>query len=223
MGDPVGRVSISRCAQLLGEAGDRIDRSALSRYCDAHKLKLPKVGREVLVDFEIVQAHRRDNYQREVQSGHAIPVAAVPARPAASRPSGDVQTLDAHRQLKSVELRRKLREEAEEEGRLTAVAEVDAGAADAVVEMRAAFAAARPDLAERLAAELGLAPDKVRILRAGLKRYDRVGQERFAARLAQSLRAANETKGEALDRLTALTAHAIRLRGSRSPAYLQQA
>lgn len=220
MGDPVGRVSISRCALLLAEAGDRIDRSALSRYCDAHKLKLPKVGREVLVDFEVVQAHRRDNYQREVQSGHAIPATAPPSP---SRPAADVQTLDAHRQLKSVELRRKLREEAEEEGRLTAVAEVDAGAADAVVEMRAAFAAARPDLAERLAAELGLAPDKVRILRAGLKRYDRVGQERFAARLAQSLRAANETQGEALDRLTALTAHAIRLRGSRSPAYLQQA
>lgn len=230
---PHGLVSLARCAELLTQAGDRIERSALSRYCDTHNLKGPKVGREVHVDFEAVQAHRRENYQRQVMTGgkeiapgeHARPVQPAsgeqgdlaPLAASSQPPSASVTPIplanDPARELKSMELRRRQREEALEEGRLTDVAEVDAGLADAVVILRAAFAEVRADTAEALAAQLGVPPEKVRALRAGLKRYDRVGQERFAARLAKVLQDANEPGNAAQVRLIALAAHAMRLRG----------
>lgn len=210
----VGVVSIAECAKLLTEAGDKIDRSALSRYCDTHGLKLEKVGKAQPVDFEAVKAHRAGNYQREVMSGQQLPLAPAPA-PVAPAPSVNaiVASMEEHRGLKAVKLRRELREEAEEEGRLTPTDQVDAGAAEAIVEMRAAFAAVRADHAERLAAELQLPPEKVRILRAGLKRYERIGQERFVKRIAKALRSGNESEGEALARLMNLTWVANRLRG----------
>lgn len=205
-------VSIADCAKMLTEAGDKIDRSALSRYCDTHGLKVGKEGRSTLVDFEAVKAHRAGNYQREVMSGGQLPLAPVAPVPAPTA-QAVIASMPEHRQLKAVALRQALREEAEEEGRLTPTDQVDAGAAEAIVEMRSAFAAVRADFAERLAAELQLPPDKVRTLRAGLKRFERVGQERFARRIAQALRAGNETQGAAIDRLRALTWLANRLRG----------
>jgi hypothetical protein len=219
----IGRVSVARAAELLTAAGDVIERSALSRYCDAHSLKLGKVGREVIVDFEAVRDHRKNNYTRSVMSGEALvaaPVAeaAPPTPPTSAAQAEPPVKLDEHRQLKAVQLRRELREEAAEEGKLTDVAEVDAGAAEAIVEMRAAFVEVRADFAERLAAELGLPSEKVRSLRAALKRYDRVGQERFATRVSKALAAGNESTGEALDRLMALAAYAVRLRAARADA-----
>lgn len=212
-----GHVSVARCAALLSEAGDKIDRSALSRYCDTHALKLGKVGKEVIVDFEAVQAHRAANYTREVMSG-GVTIQA-PQSPAAAPPSATVTQIpaadDPSRELKRIQVRREMRDEAQAEGALTTVAEVDAGVAEAIVEMRSAFAAARASEAERLAAELGVPPEKVRVLRAGLKRYDRIGQDRFATRIARTLAMTNEGAGEALDRLVALAAHSVRLRSTR--------
>lgn len=199
-------VSIAECARLLTAAGDKIDRSALSRYCDTHGLKTAQG-----VEFAAVQAHRAGNYQREVMAGgQQLPLAPVAPAPSTS---AVIQSMPEHRQLKAVALRQALREEAEEEGRLTPTDQVDAGAAEAIVEMRAAFAAVRADFAERVAAELQLPPDKVRALRAALKRFERVGQERFAKRIGQALRSGNETEGEALARLQSLTWIANRLRG----------
>lgn len=222
MSGPIGRVSVARAAELLTAAGDVIERSALSRYCDAHGLKLGKVGREVMVDFEAVREHRKNNYTRSVMSGEALATPPViEAAPPTPNPTSAAAAeppvkLDEHRQLKAVQLRRELREEAAEEGKLTDVSEVDAGAAEAIVEMRAAFVEVRADFAERLAAELGLPSEKVRTLRAALKRYDRVGQERFATRVSKALAAGNESTGEALDRLMTLAAYAVRLRGGRA-------
>ncbi|ATC34155.1 hypothetical protein CA606_18470 [Caulobacter vibrioides] len=214
---------MARAAELLTAAGDVIERSALSRYCDAHSLKLGKVGREVMVDFEAVRDHRKNNYTRSVMSGEALhSVPATEAAPPTPNPTSAARDepvkLDEHRQLKAVQLRRELREEAAEEGKLTDVAEVDAGAAEAIVEMRAAFVEVRADFAERLAAELGLPSEKVRTLRAALKRYDRVGQDRFATRIGKALAAGNESTGEALDRLMTLAAHAVRLRAGKANA-----
>lgn len=204
-------VSVTRCAQLLTEAGDRIDRSALSRYCDTHGLKRGQDGKSVLVSFAEVQAHRRDSYSREVMSGGRT-IADAPTSPQNVTPLPAEG--DPTRALKRLQLRREEREEAIAEGQLASTAEMDAGIADAMVEMRTAFAAARPEEAERLAAELGLAPEKVRILRAGLKRYDRAGQDVFARRMARAVVAANEMPAEAHDRLQALAAMAIRLRSA---------
>jgi hypothetical protein len=228
-----GRVSIARAAELLTAAGDEIERSALSRYCDTHQLKLGKVGREVLVDFEAVQAHRLQNYTRQVMSGSelATPVARpaeldveAAAQPAASTaPPATVTAIpapdDPQRQLKAYELRKALRQEALEEGTLTVVAEVDAGLAEAVTTMRAAFAEVRNELAESAAAQLGVPPEKVRLLRAVLKRHERAGQERFAIRVATLLQESSDPASDAHARLMALAAHAVRLR--RRPAAVQ--
>lgn len=121
--------------------------------------------------------------------------------------------LPEHRALKAVQLREALRNEQVDLGRLVDTAAADAGAAEAIVEMRAAFAQARPDQAERLAAELGLSPDKVRVLRAGLKRFERMGQECFARRMGRALIAAEEDGGRAAHRLRMLAETSLRLRG----------
>ncbi len=223
----VGLVSVARCAELLTAAGDSIERSALSRYCDKHSLKQGR-AKGTRVDFETVQAHRAANYTREVMSGRPVaPVLAPAALPleavAPPAPAGAVVKIpdrdDPARGLKEIQLRQAQRDEAEAEGRLTHVADVDAGAAEAIVEMRAAFAEARATAAEHLAAELGLPPEKVRTLRAAFKRYDRVGQDKFAARIARALQDVNrESPSDAQARLAALAALAVRLRAAHNPA-----
>ena len=227
----IGLVSVARCAELLTAQGDKIDRSALSRYCDAHGLKGEKIGREVKVDFEVVAAHRAANYTREVMSGAQLAPPVTPpaspliqadlgltasAAPAAGAGSARAESMSEHRGLKAVQLRQALRDEAKAEGLLTVVAEVDAGVAEAIVEMRAVFANVNEDVSERLAAELGLPPEKVRILRAAFKRFAQMGQERFAQRMSRALADGNEPAGAALDRLKVLAANAVRLRAGRA-------
>lgn len=213
MHERVGHVSVSRCAELLAQAGDPIDRSALTRYCDRHGLKLGRQGRAAMVDFETVLDHRRANYTREVMSGGSA--GASPA-PSVAPPASNITPIpprdDPARGLKEIQLRQALREEAIAEERLTAVAEVDAGAAEAIAVLRAAFAQAGSEQAEQIAADLQLPSEKVRPLRAALRRFARIGQDRFAQSLATALAAGNETDSEAHARLTRLAAEAVRLR-----------
>lgn len=230
MSDLIGRVSISKCAELLTVAGDRIDRSALSRYCDAHSLKLAQVGKSVLVDFEAVRAHRAENYQREVMSGQPLPAPAVAPAPVVVAPPAAAQSVNAvvasmpeHRELKAVALRQALREEAREEGLLTETAEAEAGAAEAVVEMRSAFAAERTILAEKMVARLGLKPEHVRPVREFLRQYDRGGQTRFAQAMARALADGNDEAGDAYERLTTLAAVSMKIRARRNRAFARAA
>lgn len=231
MGDLIGRVSISRCAELLTAAGDRIDRSALSRYCDAHGLKLPKVGREVMVDFEAVRTHRAENFQREVMSGQPVPAAVLPMpavtpeppQPQQLSPMAQIASMTEHRELKAIAVRAALRAEAKEEELLTETAEAEAGAAEAIVEMRTAFAATRTDLAEVMVARLGLKPEHVRPVRDFLKQYDRKGQHRFAEAMARLLKQGNDESGEALERLQTLAAVSMRMRARRNRAFARAA
>ena len=74
-GEPSRLVSITEAAEILSKEGDKIDRSSLSRYCDAHGLKRGKRGRSVVVDLDQVRAHRRANYTREVMSGRSLDAA----------------------------------------------------------------------------------------------------------------------------------------------------
>lgn len=223
MSDLNGRVSISKCAVLLTAAGDRIDRSALSRYCDAHGLKLAQLGKAVLVDFASVRAHRAENLQREVMSGQAVPSPQAAPVLAAASANQVVSSMPEHRELKAVALRHALREEAKEEGLLTETAEAEAGAAEAIVQMRSAFAAERTVLAEKMVARLGLKPEHVRPIRDFLRQYDRLGQTRFAQVMAKALADGNEETSEAHLRLTALAAASMRLRARRNPAYARAA
>ncbi|MDP1738903.1 MAG: hypothetical protein Q8L23_15860 [Caulobacter sp.] len=222
MSDLIGRVSISKCAELLTAAGDRIDRSALSRYCDAHGLKLAKEGKSVPVDFEAVRAHRSENLQRELMSGQPVPAPApLQLVQAQAAPSANavIASMPEHRELKAIAVRRELRDEAREEGLLTEVAEAEAGAAEAIVEMRTAFAAIRGGTAETMVARLGLKPEHVRPIRDMLKQYDRAGQGRFAQAMARLLTEGNEETGDAVERLTALAAVSMRFRARRSRAF----
>ncbi len=226
----IGPVSVARCAELLTANGDKIDRSALSRYCDAHGLKGEKVGREVKVDYEAVAAHRAANYTREVMSGAALEAPALsPVQPAlklaspveahvapALSPTAQIANMAEHRGLKAVQLRQALRDEAKAEGLLTVVAEVEAGIAEAIVEMRSVFANVNEDVSERLAAELGVPPERVRVIRAAFKRFAQLGQERFAERMAKAMAAGSEPAGEVRDRMRALAANAVRLRAGRA-------
>lgn len=195
-----GLVSIARCAAMLAEAGDRIERSALSRYCDTHGLKRGRQGRETLVDFGEVREHRANSYSREVMSGRPV----APAAP--------VIDMDPARRIKAAQATQAELDLARDMGEITDIAEVDAGAADAIVAMRAAFAEAGHVEAERLAAELRVPPEQVRVIRAAMKRFARHGQERFAQRMSRALAAANEPADAAHGRLMTLAAHALRLR-----------
>ncbi len=65
-------IGISACAERLAAHGDPVERSTLSRYCAKHDLKRGKSGRETLVDFAEVRAHRAENYTREVMGGATI-------------------------------------------------------------------------------------------------------------------------------------------------------
>lgn len=200
-------VSISRCAELLAQAGDVIDRSALSRYCDQHNLKRERAGRQTLVDFEEVRAHRAASYTREVMSGRAV----APTEPHLAT----VTPIDPAKRRAAAQAQKEELDLAERLGELTAIAEVDAGAAQAITDLRSAFQSVLHDQSEQLAAELALPPERIRQLRAGLTRFARVGQQRFAAALAGSLAAANEPSSAAHARLIHLAAIAARLRADR--------
>lgn len=201
-------VSVSECARMLCLAGDQVTQSALSRYCDLHSLKLHKSGRSVLVDFESVRRHRAENYTRAVMSGR-------PGADLAPVPDPGPQLPDPSRELKRIQVRRELRDEAVAEGKLTPVHEVEAGIADAVVSLRSAFAAERPSAAERLAAALAIPPEKIRLIRAAFKDFERLGQARFSGELLKLVPVAGETSGETADRLTALSEMSLRLRSGR--------
>lgn len=224
-------VSISRCAELLTEAGDAIERSALSRYCKQHGLKGPKRGRTVYVNYEAVRRHRAENYTREVMSGQAIagsvapaPATAAPAAPtltvidgrgAEDDPAGGqaVASLDPARRLKEAQARKAERELEELEGKLVRIDEVDAGLADAISVFRSTSSANLKNAVDKIIADLELDSSLKRPLRVHVRRYVRDSEAAFAGAMAKITAEAREQESAARRRLTILAAHAARLRG----------
>ena len=206
--DAPAHISIAECARRLTLAGDTIERSALSRYCDTHGLKRGTEGRAALVDYDEVQAHRAASFTREVMSGRAIETPRLAATNAAAPAN-----LDARRRKEAAQATQEEIATARMLGEIVDIAEVDAAAAVTIAALRRAFAGEVASAARHLAASLDLPPEAARKVRAALKSFARAGQHAFADTAAQLLKAANEDASDARHRLNTLAAHAIRLRG----------
>jgi hypothetical protein len=205
-GKPEGLVSITEAAEILSAEGDKIDRSALSRYCDAWSLKRGKRGRAVVVDLDEVRRHRADNYQREVMSGRplepvapksaggvspkspaAVPPAegAVPSAAAGIPSTAEVVELDPARREKKAKAESAEIALAKEKGLIADAAAVEAGLAEAIIEMRQTFGATAKACAAESLSELGLPADRSRELAAAFRRYARQAEARFVDRVAK--------------------------------------
>lgn len=174
-------ISITEAAARLTALGDAVDRSTLSRYLKQHAEALPteRRGRQNLVDFEALVAHRSENVRLRSAPGApaapSTPTAAAPdAYPGPRRFTGTQADGAARKAMADAELREM--EVARRRGELTPAAEVDRAGRDAIVLMRAAFDRAVESEASVLALKFGW--DERQVLTA-LKGFARLGVDVF--------------------------------------------
>jgi hypothetical protein len=165
-------ISTTEAAARLTAAGDKIDRSSLSRYLKQHSEAVPtkRVGRQNLVDFPTLKAHRSENIR--VLSPVAEPMAPVGSGTSSfkgSQADGAARKAQADAELREMDL-------AERRGELTIVAEVDRAGREAVVLMRTAFERAVETEAADLAVKYGW---DERTARIALKAFSRTGLDVF--------------------------------------------
>ena len=218
-------VSIAECARRLAKIGDPVERSALSRYCDSHNLKIGSGSRPKVVFEDVVKA--RSSYQREVMSGRPGPdLTASPQNPAPIRAENTniadpadqmLHRNDPSRRKKAAEADKAEIELAKTRGELVAMAEVDAGMADAIAQMRQSLEAGLSDSADQLAAELRLPPEDARTIKTHMKAFVREAQAKFSGACAEVSRdltadARPETVRSARRRLRELAARAQMMR-----------
>ncbi|MBI5260879.1 MAG: hypothetical protein HY852_03555 [Bradyrhizobium sp.] len=160
--DSTGLVSVTEAARRLTEAGDKVERSTLSRYVDRYAAALNPVkrGRETVLDFETLRKHRAEN----------INLDAKPLAGARSKSDSQARKLDADARLRELDL-------AERESKLTLRDEVAEGAAVAIAAMRAAMDAAVNDTAEQLAHQFA---GEARLIRPKLRAMTAKGFDAFA-------------------------------------------
>lgn len=222
MSDPGDELTIAAAAAALTKAGDKISRQGLSKYCEAHGLKL-ETPRGPRVSLAAVRAHRADNYQREVMTGGvAIPAApatadslpaARPQNPAPPPADGNVVSLDPSRRLKQLQVEEAEIKNAQLRGEIVQIDEVTAGIAEAIVLMRQAGFQSISDAAAQLAAELSLGGEDERIIRAAIKQHFRETLGRFISEAGSRLAAMSGERDDKIRaRLDAVTAYALRQR-----------
>lgn len=168
-------VSITEAAGRLTAAGDRIDRPGLSRYLKQHAeaLTTRRVGKENLVEYAALVAHRREN----IRVRPPVPVAESPARAAGrigARFSGTQADAAARDKMAVAEMREM--ELAQRKGQLTVVAEVDEAGRNAVVLMTAALDRAVETTAADLSVRYGW---DERQCRKALKEFAKIGVDQF--------------------------------------------
>lgn len=221
MSHPDDLMTLAACARALADKGDEISRQGLSQYCDDHKLKIstPNGPR---VSFSAVRNHRLQNYDREIMTGGKrleadpqrviLPANDAPEAPADAAPSGsNVFDISPAQRLKELQVEKAEMENAKLCGDLVLIDEVTAGVADAVVQFRQQLFQAVPDAAQVLSAELGLAGEEERAVRAAMKNMVRDGLKGLVSAVASSNAAltnesANEVQGR-IGRLTVLAAY----------------
>jgi hypothetical protein len=173
-------ISTTEAAARLTAAGDKIDRSSLSRYLKQHSEAVPtkRDGRQNLVDYPTLKAHRSENIR--VLS----PVAEAVAPASAGAPSfkgtqsdGAARKAQADAELREMDL-------AERRGELTLTAEVDRAGREAVVLMKTAFDRAIETEAASCAVKYGW---DERTLRIVFKAFARTGTEAFHQEIMQRL------------------------------------
>lgn len=180
-------ISITEAAARLTQAGDKIDRSSLSRYLKQHSEALPLKadGKSNLVDFDALIAHRSENVRLKT------PVASLPGIGAVQAPAPNLMTsrfkgtqsdgaarkAQAEAELKEMDL-------AERRGELTIVAEVDQGGRDAIALMQSAFERAIETEAANLSLKYGW---DERMARLALKGFAREGLSVFNREILKRL------------------------------------
>ena len=173
-------VSISELHRRLKAEGDPINRSSLSRYVTRYADALNPVvrGRDTLVSFETVRAHRAENINIE------------------SRPPGrgdyGSQKIGAAAKARKEEADAGLRELelAKARERLTDRAEVATAAREAIALAGGAFDLAAPEIAARAEKEDGI---EQRVTLKILRRYREAGWEEFRRALTKALDGEPET------------------------------
>ena len=236
---PTEPVTLAEAARLFAAAGRPVDRSNLSRYVASRNVAYVQKGRFKLVDARALFDLYTEDYGRKLMAGETQN--AAPSPPGAAAPAGPTLPADAaggregltspagapedrpedRRDPKREETELKVQARrialARELGQVVPVEEVEAATAEAIADLRAAYAQALRDVADAMAVELGLPANRVAALRVALKRYARLGQEAFAARMAAAVKGDAETAENARARLIQLAGHSIRLRGGGAP------
>lgn len=158
-------ISITEAAARLTGAGDRIDRSTLSRYLKQHAEVLPlrPAGKTNLVDFEALVAHRAENVRVPPQppGGAARPAGRVEETRAERRFAGSQADAAARDRLAIAEMREM--DLAVRKRELTPISEVDEGGRNAVVLMTASFDRAIEKRAADLSVRYGWDERQVRV------------------------------------------------------------
>ena len=180
-------ISITEAAARLTQAGDKIDRSSLSRYLKQHSEALPLKadGKSNLVDFVALIAHRSENVRLKTPvaslpcmgTGPASAPHMMPSRFKGTQSDGAARKAQAEAELKEMDL-------AERRGELTIVAEVDQGGRDAIALMQSAFE--RAIETEAAAVSLKYGWDE-RMARLALKGFAREGLSVFNREILKRL------------------------------------
>ena len=163
-------VTITEAATRLTAAGEKIDRSSLSRYLKQHG-EAGLTTDDNLVDFERLVAHRQENIRLRARTSVSTPARSSTASQTFPRTQSDgaARKAQADAELREMDL-------AERRKELTPVAEVDQGGRDAVALMSSAFERAIETEAATLSLKYGW---DERTVRVALKEFSRLGLSVF--------------------------------------------
>ena len=217
------RCTLADAARLFTELGFPIDRSNLSRFVSNRNFarEQGKVDPNALFDV-----WHNDHTRRTMagQTGGAPRPPPPPAPSAAAQPAWQPPAppflgpdADPRRELHRLQTQ-KLRMEMETAaGKLVPVEEVAAAAAAAVAEYRAAFAESLNDAANSLLKQLGQPAHRLPAVKAALKAFANLGQEKFAAKFAALLDESTPADTTSRARIDILVAYDLELRGEATP------
>lgn len=169
-------MSITDAASALTAAGDRVDRTSLSRYLKQHADALPlkPAGKSNLVDFEALVLHRGENMR--IRQPALLPA----MDPTASQPPSGTNfpgtKLDGSKRKANADAEIREMDLAERRKELTPTDEVDQAGRDAVALMQSAFERAVEGEAQKLSLQYGW---EERVVRIALKGFARTGVSVF--------------------------------------------
>ncbi len=214
-------ISITKCAHLLGEAGDSVARQSLSEYCDSHSLKIGGTEKRPLVNFDQVHQHRGANGMRRIMKGEGLPPTPVakteaepPRLPSLSERREDpvFRKREAEAALAQIALEK-------ERSNLVLMAEVEAGIAATWAALREAESGALNSGADGLVRDLKLGNEGRHMVKRAMKAMSREMQTRFYEEAVTSAAGlSGDDRAQVGNRLMGLAQLAHRWRrGGRAP------
>lgn len=211
--------SIADAARLFAAENVKVDRSNLSRFIVSRAIPTTQRGRDRLVDPNVLFDRYTKDFSRSVMAGQGgtplaplTPAPPLPPPPAQAAPTAP-PAYDPKRHVAELNAQKLELELAEQLGRTVTAEEAAAAMAEAIAELRAAFARKARDEAARALTELGLGGHMKGVLVAAFKRFATHGQEAFAAKAAELLEASSTPDAPARARLDRLVAYDLVLRG----------